>query len=1349
MKKLLLYLTAFFITISQFGCTSENETATTITDIHISSTLSNQRIMGITQDGDGYMWFGTYRGLNRYNGHEMHQYFCDDKPNSIPDNQIRAVYTDHNGDLWVATKNGIAKHTEQDDFEQIPIHSQGKFIIKFAEDKSNNLYAFETNSVLQYDTARHSFELVMSNIERDNYINYGSFFDSEDKLWIINRTSAICYNIRYKQIINRINLPGLSVQTAELIGDELWIGNDGNFLIYNVKEQEWEDIPEIFKRHPKFKNLYIDCIKKIYDNNVLIGTLDGLFIYNQDKKTLVHESEANFPFKAPNFNVTDAFTDADGNLWLSSESKGFFVYTRASNQFSSNNYLRTTFMDKPVSSIAVDPYEKIWVAEQHDRIYRYDPETNDMIEFELSKVSPTMYNERIRIYYIYPDSHGDIWVSCLPKGLLQLRYENNQLRLIGIHDVGMAIVISEDKNGTIWIGCYNSNYYTKKAGDKTFEAHRLFNNTFTYLACLKQLRNGKFAALIKEQCLRYADLDKNELTPPVIPDSTLEKCIERNVFLPSALLEDHLGNLWIGTVSNGLMRYDPYTGELTNIEGITCEDICSIEEDQQGNIWVSTQFGLAKYNTATNIAINYYRSDGIGGNEFYDRTSCQLADGTLIFGGAHGLTVFNPTQLKETSDIRLYFEDLKIHNQVVRPSQSASISKSLRSAEEIKLNHHENSFSISFAALDYCGDDRFSYQYILDGFNDEWVDAHNIREAFYANLKPKNYTFRVRLTNKDHTQVLVEKAIAVKISPAPWATWWAEMIYAFVSVGLILFIFHLYMRLHMEQWTRQQSEREKEHEKHVNRMNMSYFANVSHEFRTPLTIISGPITQLVNDESVSADHHALLCIVQRSVNRMLRLVNQMLDFHKLEDDALRLQVKHQDIIGLLKNSAEAIALQAHEKNIEFNTIGLEDNFLVWMDADKMEKIMYNLLGNAVKYTQSGGRIDLSFDVISQQKVAEQFPISDKNNDTKYIKITVTDNGSGIPDDKLEKIFERYYQLDKQSNGQFNWGTGIGLYFVKRLVTLHHGYIKAENRPDGHGSIFSFIIPTSEKAYSEEEKKCDEPQNQSVLYPLASVNEDVDDDSIEKTNDDRQNILVIDDDVEIVHYVKTLLGSKYNVTSRFDAESGLTLVNDKAPDLILCDVMMGGKTGYEFCYEVKNDIQICHIPVILVTAKTTTQDQVKGLDCGADAYVTKPFDPTYLQALIGSILQNREKVRHLLGETTQTEKLEENVLSPQDNSFMTELYKIMEQELANPEIDVTHMTDLLHISRTKLYYKVKGLTGENPSIFFKRYKLNRAAELIKEGKYNFSEIADMTGFSTLSHFSTSFKKQFGVSPSEYK
>mgnify|MGYP000777101595 CR=1 FL=1 len=415
-------------------------------------------------------------------------------------------------------------------------------------------------------------------------------------------------------------------------------------------------------------------------------------------------------------------------------------------------------------------------------------------------------------------------------------------------------------------------------------------------------------------------------------------------------------------------------------------------------------------------------------------------------------------------------------------------------------------------------------------------------------------------------------------------------------------------------------------------------------------------------------------------------------------------------------------------------------------VDKLDKIVGNLLSNALKFTPNGGKVELCFDVITREEAARLFTLTDKDIDTQYVKVAVADSGNGIPEEQLEKVFERYYQLDNQSKGTYNWGTGIGLYYARSLALLHHGYLKAGNRTEGSGAVFTLLLPVNDLSYTPEE--CTLPEEeQNKAFPI-QTEEQYQLENTESIRQQKQTLLVVDDDTEVAHYLKALLSPVYKVVCRFDADSAFKAMSEEAPDLVLSDVVMPGRNGYDLCRQIKEDLQLCHIPVILVTAKATVENQVEGLNTGADAYVTKPFEPNYLLALIKSQLKNREKVRSLLSRSTQTDEIEENVLSPQDNTFMTELYHLMENELSNPELDVARMTELLKISRTKFYYKVKGLTGENPSVFFKTYKLNRAAKLIKEGKYTISEIADMTGFSTLSHFSTSFKKQFGATPSEY-
>ncbi len=1332
-------------------------------DLQIASTLSNQRISSITQDSLGYIWMGTYRGLNRYNGHEMQQFFCDDEPHSIPDNQVWDVFTDRQGRVWVATKNGVAYHTEREGFRHVHLADASRLSEGFAQNRAGDVFLLQADQVLRYDSVTCSFESVIQGLGSTSYLNNNMYIDDDDKLWVVCESRVSCYSTYTFSRHDVIDCSDWAVTRSCLYGDQLWLSHQNELRIYDMIRHQWLEVPEVFGRHPEFRSAFVECMQPMPQGRMLLGTRNGMFEYDPFAQELIHESEAAFPFEAPGFVVTHIFCDDKPNLWLCSASQGFVVRTQNTRHFNSDSYLRSAFKGIPVASVALDGQQRLWVGTQAEGLYAYDLQSHAVCHYDLPDPA-TMQGSQLRIYSVMVDSQGDVWVTCTPNGVMQLRPQGKSLQYVHGYDLPMPIAIGEDSEGTVWIGTYSNLYYSHRQDDAHVEEHRILSNIPSYTSCLKPLADGRMAALTKSQGLRFIDSERMEMMPTVFTDSLLASCISRSTFLPTSLLQDKAGDLWIGTVSNGLLHYDLQQGTLTAISGASCNDISSVEQGSDSNLWISTQDGLCKLDTETLEFTSYYESDGIGGNEFYDRCSCRLPDGTLVFGGAHGLTVFNPSDLQEELRPRLYFENLKVNNRIVRPWQQQGIDCSMQTTSEVHLRHDQTNFSLSFAVLDYSGSERYDYQYQLEGFNRQWVDANTSREAFYANLSPGCYTFRVRATSKDQHRIIAERSLPIYIAPAPWATWWAHLIYTCIAAALLFYIIRLIQRNRAERRTRLMSEREKEHERRINRMNMSFFANVSHEFRTPLTVISAPIKQLIaaneelglRNEELGMKNEELLRIVQRSVNRMLRLVNQMMDFHKLEDDALRLEVRRQDIIQVLQQSAEVFRLQAAEKKIELRTFGMEDNYLLWIDADKVEKIIYNLLGNAIKYTPSGGHIDLTFDATPQQ-----------------VRFSVADTGQGIPEDQQAKIFERYYQLHRQQQGLFNWGTGIGLYYAQKLAHLHHGNISVENRKEGTGAIFTVTLPAHELAYSDEEKTQLQPTQQS-LFPLEAADAlssksriiepsnsrfqsiGVDSNRLESSTSAPEStlptVLVIDDDVEIVHYIKTLLSSRYQVIGRFDADAGLEVLQQKAPDIILCDVMMPGRDGFDLCRQVKNDLQLCHIPVVLLTAKTTTSDQVQGLGVGADAYVTKPFDPAYLLALIDSILKNREKVRHLLSANTQTEALEDiedNVLSPQDKQFMTELYNIMEQELANPDLDVSHITDMLHVSRSKLYYKIKGLTGENPSVFFRQYKLNRAAEMLREGKYNVSEISLLTGFSTLSHFSTSFKRHFGVTPSEFQ
>jgi signal transduction histidine kinase/DNA-binding response OmpR family regulator len=841
------------------------------------------------------------------------------------------------------------------------------------------------------------------------------------------------------------------------------------------------------------------------------------------------------------------------------------------------------------------------------------------------------------------------------------------------------------------------------------------------------LRDGRMLTAAFAQDLTTINLRTFNVQRLAIPADSMKRAVKRSVFIPTDVLQTDDSTLYIGTVSNGLIRLSLRSGHMERIHGLSCSDIGAIIMDREHNLWVSTMNGLNRIDCKTGKVTPFFKTDGTGGNQFNDRAACSLPNGELIFGGTHGVTIFNPERKQTVEKTRLVFEALKVHNQVMNPKKNGCIDSIMEKRPVIRLKHYQNSFSITYAALAYSDYERVNYAYKLDGFDDDWIDAGKRREAYYANLPAGHYTLKVKAHSKGYQGFQAEDEIEVIVCPAPWNSWWAWVVYIAIAVMILGRIKAARSRIVQNNLEMQKAQQEKEHEKKINAMNMSFFSNISHEFRTPLTMIAGPVGMLCDDKTLPSDKRKLLLIIQRSVARMLRLVNQLMDFNKLENDTLKLKVARADIIGQLQLISDVFKVNAKEKDITMRTEGLEDSFLMKLDCDKLDKIVSNLLSNALKFTPKGGHICLSFDVEEGNAV-----------------IRVCDSGPGIPPSERENIFKRFYQLNNKQEGIYNWGTGIGLYFSRQLANLHHGSLTADNATDGHGAVFTLTLPTDETIYSPEELAM--PDSQQTAFPINEQLPQILDEQAE--NQDKPTVLVVDDDTEVVNYLQTLLMPYYNVTYKFDADSAYKSICESEPDIILCDVIMPGKDGYELCREVKENLQVCHIPMILVTAKATVENQVEGLNTGADAYITKPFDPKLMLAMIHSLLDNREKLKQLLTHSTQTTDKIEKELSPQDRAFMEQLYHVMEEGLSNAELDVAHLTASLHVSRTKLYYKMKGLTGANPSAFFKTYKLNRAAELIKEGKYTMSEVADMTGFSTPSHFSTSFKKQFGVSPSEY-
>nr|WP_297272001.1 two-component regulator propeller domain-containing protein [uncultured Bacteroides sp.] len=1359
MKTLLTFpfLLLLYILCTATSCRkmeSVQQSEMTISNPLITNNISNQRVNAFAEDAQGHIWIGTFRGLNKYNVHEFHQYFCTDDSLDLPDNQIKDMLRDSKGRLWISTVNGVCRYTDKDNFKHIPSDMTNKNGIQLLEGTDGRIFLNYTSHLSVYNPTTEEMNCVIPQLDPQGTMIVKCFIDAEAQLWVVTPRTLRCYDYYSMQLKDSVAINKNSRYFYLHKDGKIWLTGSRTLLLFDTHTHQFTDLPPALAQHSVLREAEITYIHPYGNNSLLLNTSrHGMFCYNYANNTIAHQGDEDFPFEVPEFQISCMFTDSQNNLWIGSTDQGYTVCYHYKERFNNDNYIRSYFNNKSVVSASAEKNGILWITTLSDGVYRYDLNNKKVVPIDMEKIFPESRQKAVRVNQIFVDNDNNLWMTVTNNKVLKCQYSNNDLHIINEYDIKYPMSITQDYNGSIWIGTASPYVYKIAPEEKVFREITAFDistgSNFTFIPGLLAMKDGNLLVAAFNKPMQLINTQTEAVKELLLNKEDYKACIKRSVIIPTALYEDMQGDIWIGTVSNGLLRYSPSNGKIQPMPGTACTDISGIEEDTQGNLWVSTLYGLSRYDRTTNRFTNYYEADGIGGNQFYDRASCRLSDGTLVFGGTHGLTLFNPIDVQIRRNIPLLFENLKVHNKLIHPGNEECINKHLSYNPDIKLNYNQNGFSISFVALDYSEHERVHYYYMLEGFDRYWIDANNNREAYYANLPAGCYTFKVRIMDNDRNIVEAENSITVTVEPAPWRTWWAYTLYLLLAAGVVFLFLRALHRIRLEKEQARRAEQEKEQEQRVNKMNMSFFANVSHEFRTPLTMISGPVTQLCESPEIDGNNKKLLHIVQQSVNRMLRLVNQLMDFNKLENDTLKLKVKRTDVVTELKHIMEIFNVNAQSKDISLITTGIEDSFLMWLDADKIDKITTNLLSNALKFTPRGGKIEVNFDVITGEEARQAFRIPQEQTFAQYIKLEVADTGIGIPEEQTERIFERYYQLNNQSVGSYNWGTGIGLYYARSLAHLHHGLLKAGNRTDGQGAVFTLILPTSDEAYSPEERD-NEQQEQGKVYPLqpdsptgtSTHDEEEEDDNLKK-------ILVVDDDTEVAHYLKVLLSPAYRVICRFNAEDAFKAVSEEAPDLVLSDVVMPGTDGYTLCRKIKEDLQLCHTPVILVTAKANMEDQVEGLNTGADAYVTKPFDPTYLQALIQSQLKNREKVRALLGRNTQTDAIADDVLSPQDNAFMTELYRLMENELSNPELDISHMTELLKISRTKFYYKVKGLTGENPSSFFKTYKLNRAAELIKEGKYSISEIADMTGFSTHSYFSKAFKKQFGIAPSEYK
>ena len=1318
----------------------------------VASRLSNQMVNGFAEDKDGHIWMATFRGLNKYTANEFHQYYCTDDTLGLPDNQITAIHSALDGQLWVATANGVAVRSARGGFTRIPIQGQGVIVNQILETREGGLLFSNGGSLFQWDPQQALIRPVIR--EFNAFGSPSALLSADGHLWAISGGGfqLNCYSLKDYSLVQSLPLPFQAYHLCDAGSGEIWLSGMGRLGILDTRSGAWKALPAAIRQCQPLMQGDIDILFNAGENRVLMNVIGkGFFLYNRLKESVSFQNDADFPLDVPSAEVRCLFRDSQGNIWFGTTDRGFHISYHEHGLFAGNTYLTAAFKGKNVTGLCPDHSGALWITTLNDGLFRYDLTAKELRSVEVAQLIPDSGVGYIRNSGVYCDADGDLWLLFSDKmRVIRCRWDGKRLVPSDVVYAVNPLTVLEDDRGALWIGGFSSSLLRYDKRDKTTREVPLSPESgWTFVSDLLQVEPGRLLAGCFNCPPVFVNTYSLESTPVAISPEEKAACITRSFILTNRLVKDSGGNVWVGTIANGVLLHEKQSGRVRPVPGLSCQDVTSIEEDRQGNIWISTMNGLCRYDRTVGSFVHYFEADGIGGDQFNNRASCMLPDGTLVFGGTHGLTWFNPLDAPAKRNVPLVFENLRIHNQIVAPSEDGPIQASLSEKPLVTIRPGQNAFAISFSALDYSEFEQIRYAYMLEGFDPDWVRIGTRHDAYFANLPAGRYRLRVRIANGSHTVSETEESLSIRVLP-PWhRSWWAITLFVLAGCFVLAMIYTFYRhvrrvrkeaarRIREVRREREKAEEAEKAEKALNKIQMNYFSNVAHEFRTPLTMIAGPAQQLSASPHIQGSDRQLVDIIRRNTTWMLSLVNQLLDFNRIGNSKLQLKVTKRDIVDPLRDTASLFRFNAQSKGIELSTHGLEEPFTMWADADKIQKVVMNLLSNALKFTPSGGKVSLSFDVVSRADAAARFPLTDADTDGQWALVSVADTGPGIPEDQLEKIFERFYQT---TGGKKLTGSGIGLYYARALCGLHHGYIRAWNRDEG-GALFMLALPVSASSYTEDERTAVEQQLATHALAESIATEEAEDDGT------KRHIAVVDDDIDIANYLKVLLKPQYKVSLYFDGTSALKGMEEDAPDLVISDVVMPGMDGYELCSQVKGNLQLSHIPVVLVTAKVAVESQVQGLDKGADAYVTKPFQPAYLLALVKSLLENREKLHRQLGSVTTTEDIAPEALSPRDAAFMNELYALMEKELANADLDITRITEMMKISRTKFYYKVKGLTGENPSVFFKRYKLNRAADLLKEGRHNMSEIAYMTGFNTLSHFSTSFKKQFGVPPSDY-
>ncbi|MEA5259685.1 two-component regulator propeller domain-containing protein [Arcicella aquatica] len=1337
--------------------------------------LSNSTIESIYQDSRGFMWFGTRDGLNRYDGNQIVVF--KNNPNdekSISDNYITYIHEDKNKTLWVGTINGLNRFDE----------------------RKNTFTRFKHNPQKPRSIT-------------DNYITCIKN-DSKGRLWICTRGGInllqssdgnfIAY--RKKQNVD-ISLTDNHINCLfEDSSHNLWVGTESGIQLFDTHNGTFQKIDAFANLSFSLKGYAVNCINEDKQGNLLIGTNgNGLIIYNHQLGTIKQYSHQETQAKSLANNLVKAILiDDKKNIWVGCINGGLNLFDPVSGSFLNYQYRPedpNSLSQRTVSALFEDNQGNLWVGTHRGGINLYMPKTEKFTLFrQESNINSLSYND---VKAFCEDRFGNIWIGTDGGGLnlfnrkdksfKHFKYSPFHKNTIGSNEV---LGINEDTKGNLWVATWGGGLSLYNRATNTFS--RFLNNpanknsvSSNYIQTIFEDSKQNLWIATYYGGLNLFDHKTGKFTRVIYGKNNQSQLQGNNII---SINEDKKGNIWIGTDDAGLNCLNTATQTFTHYfnndskkpdlrviftdkkgrvwvgqmglylfnekqntfsiftskANLDTEFIKGIVEDDEGNLWIATSNGITQLNPQTMSIKKYNTADGLQGLEFEANASLMTKDGQVFFGGVNGFNTFYPHKITtNTFTPPVYITDFQLFNKKVDIDEDSPLEQDISFAQSIDLSYKQSTFSFGFAALNYTASENNQYAYKLENWDKDWIYVNNEKKASYTNVSPGDYTFHIKATNNDGVWNEKGYTIEVNITPPFWATWWFKTLVALSILSGIAAFYNFKRTLEIQQLEEQKKEE-------IHQEQLQFFTNISHEFRTPLSLILGPLEKLKR-EFPTSPAHPYYDLMYRNANRLISLINELMDFRKVESGVLKLNVMEGNINTFLKEISEEFSDLASEKKITFEVFQNNQLDETWFDRQILEKIIINLLSNAFKYIANGKHITL--EVMEslekyQPKYANELLIPHEYKGSSYLYIRVSDDGIGISKESIPNLFERYYKTTEA-----HLGSGIGLAFVKSLTKLHKGSIWVYSEKE-KGTEIIIGIPCKREDYAENERWI---KNKDILIKLESIsskyevdipiNEEVAEKKSLKSTQSlaKPTILVVDDNDELRTFLKDALHKNYHILEAINGQQGYEKAKECFPDLIISDVMMPVMNGNIFCKKVKDDDEISHIPFLMLTAKDATESKIEGVESGADFYFSKPLSIELLELTIKNIFIQKQKLKEKYGNDQLTE-IVELAHSQKDKAFLTELIQMIEAHLSNPEMNIDYICAEMGMSRTKLYTKVKELTGQAIGDFIRSIRLKKAVQLMTQQNMPIAEVMYNVGIQTQSYFTKAFKNEFGKTPMQF-